>query len=152
MPDFTYIGTVTFDPEYTLERKWKLIGELPTRLSHHMGTDIWITYCIEYHRVESELDPEAPHVHFSVKVHQKMGMIRVKAILKFLQERYGRSQFFLATQLKAKQWYKYMNKEVNESSKLVPDKGHYFEHVFIEYLDVLQMYSHKPEWYNNPYV
>jgi len=152
MPEFTYIGTVTFDPEYSLDTKWKRIAELPEHLCHHFGTDIWITYSIEYHKVEGELDPEAPHVHFSIKTHKKCGTIRARAINEYLKERHGRSQFYLATQLKAKQWQKYIQKEIKDSNKLVPDKIHYYEHVFYEYLGVLQKFKHKPEYYNDPYL
>lgn len=135
MPEnFVYVGTVTFHSNKGLEEKQQLIDKFPSFLGQNLPfykqSEYYLKFSIEYHKVEGMDDPEAPHIHFML--YSKLGLKNMwyNNVQHSLKDVYGRSQFFRATQLKAKSWEVYMNKDWERLDKMygIP---HYKE-IYIE--------------------
>lgn len=126
----TYIGTVTFDPNYCLGKKNKLIEELPMRLSKHLrhnkSSEFFMKWCKEYHKVEGEDDFEAPHIHFVLEAKRVLSKCYVNAIYEMLKFYYGRSSFSRATTMRANAYERYIKKDCD---RLYEETGqpHYWE-------------------------
>lgn len=132
MPEIYYGGTVTFNSNYSLEKKNKLIMDFQDMLSQHLSHKAGRTYNIkvskEYHKVEGENDPEAPHLHFILIADRLLANYRVRAISEFLKDKCGRSQFYRMTTMKYNSYSKYILKDV-ESNNEEFKQSHYYEGV-----------------------
>lgn len=130
----TYIGTVTFDSNYSLEQKDKLIEELPMRLSkhlrHHNSSEYYMKWCREYHKVEGQDDFEAPHIHFMIESRRVINKCYVNSIREMLKCYYGRSDFSRATTMRANAYERYMQKDCDRLLQQTK-KSHYWE-MFLE--------------------
>lgn len=144
MPEISYGGTLTFNPNYSIERKRKLIDEFPKRLASHLNYNVrvkmedgqrqiiipdvnyYLAVAIEYHKVDGEDDLEAPHIHFILYSEKVLPMYRVRAISAMLKEVYGRSQFYRMTEMKTASYSRYILKD---SDRLTEKLGypHYYE-------------------------
>jgi len=133
MEHFKYGGTITFEGHFQLNKKIKIINNLLRTFSKNVpwkGNRFYnLTYSIEYHKVkldgEDIPDPEAPHVHFILYTNKYIPGIYVRNVLSVLRD-YGRSQFYLLTNLKHLQYSRYIQKDVelnNQSDR--PFTQHY---------------------------
>jgi len=132
--NYRYIGTITFNGNYELASKMKIISNLETifqRQLDYSGNEIRhfdFEYTIEYHKVENQDDYEAPHIHFSLLCQKKLSKIKYENLLYRLKQ-IGRSQLYLATSTKYVNWKSYMLKDVktNETKFNTP---HHFKTTF----------------------
>lgn len=120
---FAFIGTVTFNSYLTYETKCELIKEFPKFMSsyllHNNRSNYQLHYTVEYHKVDNEDDPEAPHIHYILYTNTVMSRLRWTSLVKALQQFYGRSQLILATERKLNHYRQYILKDV-EKNKDVP--------------------------------
>lgn len=136
-----YIGTLTFAPHLTLERKLKKIQQFPSMFKDFLCRNKFydnvheLAYSIEYHKVGTEDDPEAPHVHFIYTTTSYLAKFRFNAITAFFREEYGRSQFFLATKLKMVQWKQYMIKDVEKNNLLRINNIEHYNNIDLKTID-----------------
>lgn len=133
---FSYGGTITFDSSYTLDKKNKLIDLFPDMLAKHLlysnDRRYYLKVAKEYHKVKCPLnkteeeDKESPHLHYVLESDTLLPKYRVRAIQNYFKEKYGRSQFYLMTALKTKQYTNYIQKD---SQRLLEETGipHYIE-------------------------
>lgn len=152
MPEIAYGGTITFDSNMSIDKKEQKIYEFPVALSNLLGysktgdTRYYLAVAREYHKVDGEPDPDAPHLHFILYSQHVLPMYRVRAINNLFRESYGRSQFYRMTPMKTVSYAKYIQKEVNANDVLF-NKPHYYEmnleqpfndyeHELIEDLDI----------------
>jgi hypothetical protein len=115
MPEYTYGGTLTFNSNMEMEDKFKIIEMFPQIISgqlyHTLNSEYYLRYTIEYHKVDHQPDPEAPHVHFIILSNRGLHNTRVRSIRLTLDE-IGRSQFYRMTRLKYQSYLNYIQKEV----------------------------------------
>lgn len=120
-----YNGTLTFKPYYTLEEKKRIIDKFPEMvteyLRHNESSEYYLEYTIEYHKVGNEDDFEAPHLHFILYANKYLPRYRFQALLSMLNE-IGRSQLYLATNMKWEQYQEYIQKD---SDRLLQMTGRY---------------------------
>lgn len=137
----TYIGTITFKSEYDYKRKCKLIDTFYSRLAPYLdykkSKEHFLEYSIEYHKVENQDDPEAPHIHFILYT-PYLPNYRYNAILSMFRDYYGRAQLINATTLKLRQWEKYLLKDVEQNEKLYNFKHYFKYHLTKDLLENLQ--------------
>lgn len=130
MGTYNYIGTVTFNSYHDTDKKWVLVKKFPELFSQHLrhslDTEYILIHTIEYHKVGNEDDPEAPHIHFILESNRKIGKCYFNGITKMFQQIYGRTQFYLATKLKLRQWATYIVKDVQKNDTMHNTK-HYYE-------------------------
>lgn len=135
--NFRYCGTITFNSNYTLEKKIKKIQSLKNLLENNLpfrgNRKYLLQYSIEYHKVkiggEEIDDPEAPHVHLIILTNKILPKMWVGNVLEVLK-RMGRSQFYLMTKLKFIQWNQYIRKDVlkNNGDDTLPFEEHWYEY------------------------
>lgn len=120
MPENVYIGTITFNQHYTFERKQNKIKALAKQISQFIDTSKTnkhqLVYTIEYHKVAEQDDYEAPHIHFIYYTDRYLTKLRFRALQSYLKDSYGRTQFYLATNLKRIQWETYIMKDVEKNN------------------------------------
>lgn len=125
---FRYLGTITFNGNTTPDRKLQKIDVFPSFLSSYLDfkrSTYTLDYSIEYHKVGNDDDFEAPHIHFILYADRQLPGYRYKAILNALCDKYGRSQFYIATKLKAVQYANYIQKD-NVRLKDLTGQDHFF--------------------------
>lgn len=136
MPEIAYGGTVTFNPNFSLENKNRLIKEFDNVIAQHLSYkgDYYYRIAVarEYHKVklqEEGIQPdyEAPHLHFILYTQKPIAKYRVSAINEVLRLRYGRSQFYRMTSLKTIQYEQYIYKEVEKNDEVIHSIKHYYE-------------------------
>lgn len=129
-----YGGTITFDSNMSLERKWHRINNIHNMLSEYLSfkgdKEYYLKYTVEYHKVEGRNDPEAPHVHFILYSSSVLPNYRLRSINEMLKKTCGRSQFYRMTSMKLASYEKYIQKDV-ESSDLEFQRPHSFE-IYLE--------------------
>lgn len=134
MPDFQmyYVGTVTFDPLLDLRKKQTLIESFSVAISSHLHFSnddsyrYYLSVAKEYHKVGTQDDLEAPHIHFTLQATKSISSHRYRAIQKMLKDVCGRSQFFKATTLKFKDYSNYILKDCDRLYALTGE-SHYYE-------------------------
>lgn len=131
MPEFYYGGTITFDTNFNIGKKEKLISEFHKQLSRHLDfrkdtNEYQLIVTREYHKVDNQDDYEAPHLHFILISTRQLPKYRVTAVNEFFRHFYGRSQFYRMTTMKYHSYRKYIQKDCERLQKEL-SKPHYFE-------------------------
>lgn len=129
----TYIGTVTFDGSHLPEKKFSMIKGFPKFIAGHLleSKEHELEYTIEYHKVGNIDDYEAPHIHYILYTTKPICKYRYRAILKALNEIYGRSQLMVATDMKLRQYASYIYKDVLKNEEL-HRRPHAFRHKVVK--------------------
>lgn len=123
---YSYGGTITFNSHWDMKEKTrfiKCIKDFFEKVFYGKDVSIVLKYAVEYHKVGQEDDLEAPHIHFILEVNKKLGKRMYDRILKCLKD-VGRSQFYLMTTLKTKQYTKYIQKDYEKNSQLDERQGY----------------------------
>lgn len=136
MPEilFYYGGTITFDSNYGLERKNKLIDNFHRALADHLcfvNNEYYLVVTKEYHKVDGKDDFDAPHLHFTLTSQRQIPKYRVNSILRFLNSAYGRSQFHRMTKMKYISYLSYINKDCDRLLELT-GQSHSVERMLYE--------------------
>jgi len=130
MRQYNYIGTITFNSYHDIARKWRLVDDFANvfnkHLKHTLNSEYILTHSIEYHKVAGQDDPDAPHIHFILNANVKISKMYFTGIIKMFNEIYGRTQLYLATPMKLRQWTDYITKDVafNDTNY---NRSHYYE-------------------------
>lgn len=132
---YNYGGTLTFDSNLNIDQKLKIINDFPFLLSknlrHFTTSEYYLKYSIEYHKVGIESDPEAPHIHFILTTSKQLPGIWFRNVQSFLKE-IGRSQFYLMTMMKNKQYTTYIQKDVEENNRMNYNGLYHYIELYLE--------------------
>lgn len=126
---YAYGGTVTFQPYFTFEKKVSIIKgfkQMFENLLWGSTNDYYLSYTIEYHKVEQQDDLQAPHIHFILYCNKPINKMYFRFILDGLKK-IGRSQFYLMTNLKRIQYENYIKKDLDKNNLLNTQQGYYHE-------------------------
>lgn len=130
-----YGGTITFAGHWTdTERKLKCITKIFPTIFPQYIPDYYkakLKFTIEYHKVEQEDDPDAPHAHFILSTLKPINQGALQNILYHLQRTIGRSQLYYLTPKKYTSYSQYILKDVktNEHKYKFP---HYYEQLLFK--------------------